>query len=194
MAPPCPSDPTPDMASAADLCPFPCPQHTATFTWKPRSTGHWPELSVSVWPPHVGSASNNVTLAPLLQPASSTHPVSHCYGCYANNCPAHKQQQASTHRRNQQVPTNTTHTRTPFKPSPVQQPGGAQAGNAAANDRNLLAHALPRHDCCCCCSNSCCCNPCIRRVTPGRSQPHNHAATAMKQHKLQLAPLCHPKP
>jgi hypothetical protein len=35
-------------------------------TWNPRSTGHWLLLSVSVWPPHVSSDSNSVTLAPLL--------------------------------------------------------------------------------------------------------------------------------
>lgn len=68
------SDPTPHMPSAAGFCPFSCPQHIATFTWNPRSTGHWPVLSVSVWPPHVGAASNNVTLAPLLQPASNYPP------------------------------------------------------------------------------------------------------------------------
>lgn len=38
-----------------------------SLAWKPRSTGAGPEVSVSVWPPHVASFSNNVTSCPALR-------------------------------------------------------------------------------------------------------------------------------
>lgn len=67
-------------------------------------------LSVRVWPPHVGSDSNNVTLAPLLQ-GGREETLQH--------------RSAAAHT-----------TQTPTHP-PVQQPCRGQSADATADDRDL---------------------------------------------------------